>query len=349
MSKISYYGKASGTSFCQEALAKISPKKTPLRLVPEENEYDEFATRIEALLKDGWTKVGYIPKGKNQEINKFLKDGGEVAIECSDVTGGTDEHPTLGLNYGITYGDDSAIDPADMRDMECQDVVFGDDDYIFFDVKEHKAYDKDGHELLSGSRAEKQLRPEVDLTYPAKAMSKTTGVKSEDILALWDHNRDLSADFGTLVHAALEHYLRYAPVMRKIDENKEREHTAKNWMPDYLGDIVDKFIETSGLKEHPFVEARIKCGRRTGIVDCLLVNPEEGTFSIWDYKVTKELKEVKYTGLGKHMKYTVQQNFYREIIEDVTNYTCSEMLLWQWDGEKWSSHALEKVDLGEYA
>lgn len=325
----------------------MKPGKTPMRAVAEpENPYDKYAVRIEALLADGWELVGYIAKGKNQELQKALLEGQEVSIGCTAITG--EDKETLGCNITVTYGDDSAIDPADMRDMERQDVLFGDDDYIYFDEKEHKAYDKDGHELLSGSRAEKQLRPEVDLTYPAKAMSKTTGVKPEDIMALWDHNRDLSADFGTLVHAALEHYLRYAPVMRKIDENKERTHTAKNWMPDYLGDIVDKFVAASGLKDCQYVEARIKCGRRTGIVDCLLVNPVEGTFSIWDYKVTKELKEVKFNGLGKYMKYTVQQNFYREIIEDVTSYTCAEMLLWQWDGEKWTSHALERVGLEKF-
>lgn len=344
MSKISYYGKASGTSFCQEALAKISPKKTLLRLVPEENEYDEFATRIDALLKDGWTKVGYIPKGKNQEINKFLKDGGEVAIECSDITGGTDEHPTLGLNYGITYGDDSAIDPADMRDLERQNVVFGDAEYVYFDTVNHKAYDELGHELLSGSRAEHLFLPDLDLRYAAKALSKSTGAKVDDIMALWDIKRDLAADQGTLIHEALEKYLKYSPVMRQIDENKEREHTAKNWMPEAIGEIVDKFVEASGLKECSNVEVRVKSGTRTGIIDCLLIDETSKRFTIYDYKITSEIKEVKYRVFGKKLKYEVQQNFYREILEDL-GYKCDGLYLWQWNGKEWSKHKLEIINV----
>lgn len=39
------------------------------------------------------------------------------------------------------------------------------------------------------------------------------------------------------------------------------------------------------------------------------------TFEIFDYKCIKELKNVDYKTYGVHSKYTLQQNFYAEILE----------------------------------
>lgn len=339
--RVSYYTKLAGTSFRQDALAKVKPGKTLMRAVAEpENEYDKYAVRIEALLSDGWELVGYIAKGKNKDIQAELLNGGIVSIECKDVTGG--DKATLGCNIGVTYGEgDSAIDPADMRDMLTQEVAYGDDEIIFFDKEKHKAYDRDGHELVSGSNFEKMFRQEPQLQYAARALSKSTGVQSSDIMDLWEHNRDLSADLGTLVHEALDYYYKYNDAMRKIDENKEREHTAKNWMPDYLGDIVDKFVKASGITLAE-TEIRIKMGRRTGIVDNLARTDEGLTLN--DYKIVKELKDVKYEGVGKELKYSLQQNFYRDILEDF-GLRIDKMYLWQYDGEKWSRHELKRINV----
>lgn len=340
--KTSYFTKLSGTSFEQASLAQVKPGSTKLRLVPRpDNEYDKFAVEVQALLDSGWSKIGWIQKGKNEEIQKHLLDGFEVKVECTEVTGADKE--TLGCNVSIEY-DDSGLDPADMRDFERQNVVFGDAEYVYFDTVNHKAYDKLGHELLSGSRAEHLFLPDLDLRYAAKALSKSTGAKVDDIMALWDIKRDLAADQGTLIHEALEKYLKYSPVMKQIDENKEREHTAKNWMPEVIGEIVDKFVEASGLKECSNVEVRVKSGTRTGIIDCLLIDEVSKRFTIYDYKVTSEIKEVKYRVFGKKSKYTIQQNFYREILEDL-GCKCDGLYLWQWDGKEWSKHKLEIINV----
>ena len=158
--KVSYYTKLSGTSFRQDAVAELAKAKSPiLRLVPEpENEYDEYAVKVEAMLSDGWSQIGYIQRGKNQEIQKRLLEGLDVAITLSAVTG--EDKATLGVNVAIEWEDDSGIDPADMRDFEVQDVFIGDDDAVYFDTINHKAYDKNGKELLSGSNAEKMFLEE---------------------------------------------------------------------------------------------------------------------------------------------------------------------------------------------
>lgn len=342
--KISYYTKLSGTSFRQDAIAALAKVKEPLlRLVPEpENEYDEYAVRVDAMLQEGWAQIGYIQRGKNQDIQKRLLSGLDVSISLSAITG--EDKKTLGVNVAIGWNDDSGIDPADMRDFVRQKVFIGDAEYVWFDTVNHKTYDENGKELLSGSNAEKMFAEQFDPKYPAKAIAKKTGTKPDDIVSIWEVKRDLSADYGTVIHEALEKYLRYAKVLRKVDENSEREHSAKNWMPEAIGEVVDKFVEASGIESADNVEVRIKHGNRTGIVDLLVLNGKE--FTLFDYKVMPEVKSVKYKVFGKMQKYTIQQNYYREIIED-NGYTCKGMFLWNWDGTKWSKLKVSKIKVKE--
>ena len=338
--KVSYFTKLSGTSFRQDVIKDLKVG-TPLRAVAEpDNEYDKYAVRVDALMEDGWKQIGYFQKGKNQHISEALQSGISVKVGCSEITGV--DKDTMGVNVSVEYEeDDSGIDPADMRDMEKQKVIIGDDDYVYFDTVNHKAFDKNGHELLSGSRAEKIFAPEFDPRYPAKAVAKSTGTTFDDVISIWENNRDLSSAYGTLIHESLEKYLKYAPVLRKIDENKEREHTAKNWMPEALGEIVDKFVATSGIKESDNVEVRIKHGTRTGIVDLLLLDGKE--FTLMDYKIMPKVKEVKYKVFGKETKYTIQQSFYADIIEDC-GYKCRGIFLWNWDGKDWKKIPLKRVN-----
>jgi len=340
--KVSYYTKLAGTSFRQDVIKDLK-ERCPIRAVAEpENEYDKFAVRVEAMTEDGWKQIGYIKKGSNEQIQSRLLGGLDVNLTLTAITG--EDKDTLGVNIAVEW-DDSGLDPADMRDFEQQKVIYGDDDYIWFDSVNHKAYDKNGRELLSGSNAEKMFIEPFDPHYPAKALAKSTGTKAEDIVAMWENNRDLSADLGTLIHAALEKYMLYAPVMREIDANKEREHTAKNWMPDYLGEIVDRFVKATGIEECKTVEVRIKHDTRTGIIDLLLMR-DDGYFIIIDYKCMPEIKTVKYKGFGKGMKYQIQQNFYREILEDC-GYKCEGMFLWNWTGEKWQKIEVPKINVKE--
>lgn len=335
--RTSYYTKLTGTSFRQKELAKVKPGVTKLRCVPRpDNEYDEFAVEVQALLDEGWVQIGWIKKGTNALLQRELINGNLVDIECTQITG--ENKDTLGCNVSIAYGEDDSVD---LTKLEKQEVIFGDSKYIYFDEYNHRAYDEDGHLLVSGSQVEHQFAPEVNLEYPAKALSKSCGVKKEDIILCWDHNRDLAADFGTVVHKALQYYYQTKDVLEKIDSNREREHTAKNWMPEYLGSVVDSFVKTSQLQS-ALTEVRVKHGTLTGIIDNLVVEGNE--FTIYDYKVTKEIKDIKYKKFGSKKKYTVQQNVYRHILESL-GMKCKGMYLWQWDNHKWTKHELERIDI----
>lgn len=340
--KHSYYTKLTGVSFRQKEVAQLKPGKTPLRVLAiDDNEYDQYACEVQALLGDGWTQIGWIAKGSNVEIHKFLKDGGVVNIECKDVTG--EDKATLGVNVAIEYGEDEAVE---LSSLEKQPVDFGDTKFVYFDESTHRAYDPEGRVLQSGSETEHKHAPSVDLSYAAKAIAKRTGLRVDDITSVWDAKAEMSCAYGTALHRAIELRLLYLDVMDELDEYKKRSHSAENWMPAYIGDAVDQLVHLlddakySGLEKHS--EARLKFGNLTGIADLILMNPD-GEFRLVDFKTNLEIKSIKYD-FGTKKEYTVQQNQYRTIMEHL-GYKCLSMELFHWTGYKWEVIPLDRVDL----
>lgn len=345
--KLSYFTKLSGTSFRQEEIKKLT-EKTKVRVVPRpDNEYDQYAVEVQALLQDGWTQIGWIPKGKNVDMAMALGEGLSVDVSISSISGGTKGAETLGVNVGVTYGVDDSVDVSTLSKVK---VDYGDDDYIYFDEENHRAYNKDGKELLSGSRLESKYHPEVDFRYPAKAIAKKTGVFESDIMDMWDIKRDLSAEHGTMVHKALEVCHIYLNKIDKMDDMLEEDKRFERILPSDLAIIVDEYFKfrekiTPGFLKHLIkVEARIKYEGLTGIVDN--IEWTDDGFYIYDYKVTSEVKQIKF-GTFKDYKYTLQQNLYRYILEKVTGKKCLGMNLLVWDGVMWKAVELNRIDVEE--
>lgn len=342
--KHSYYTKLTGVSFRQKEVAKVKPGKTPLRVLAiDDNEYDQYACEVQALLDDGWTQIGWIAKGSNKDIHDFLKAGGVIKIECKDITG--EDKDTLGVNVSIEYGENDSVD---LSTLEKQTVDFGDTEFIYFGARDHLTYDQDGRLLQSGSDSEHKYAGEADLSYAAKAIAKKTGLLVDDITSVWDAKAELSCSYGTLLHRAIELRLKYLDVMDELDEFKKRDHSAENWMPDCVGNAVDRLEER--LHANPIysaytfhTESRLKFGNLTGIADLILMKPD-GAFRLIDFKTNQQIKNVKYEQFGTKKQYTVQQNHYRTILEHL-GYKCESMELYHWDGKDWNVIPLERIDL----
>lgn len=336
--KHSYYTKLTGTSFHQEEILKMEDK-TPLRCIPRpDNEYDPNAVEVQALLGKEWKQIGWIAKGQNEDIHKELLAGKTVTIVCSGITGA--DQKTRGVNVGIEYGEGDS--ETDIRSLPKQICLFGDEPFVFWSEADHKAYDQKGNELYSGSKIEKAGFKEFDPTYPAKALAKKTGHKAEDIAEAWRWNGDASSRYGTLIHNALEHWCLFQEMAMDIDEAMGRTPGPHNWMPDDLADIVDAFYNHLGNHGNLIPEARIKWKKYTGICD--LIEERDDGFIIHDYKIVRELKEIKYPCLGeKRMKYTLQQNCYRYILEQATGRQVLSMQLHQFN-RNWHRYTIETVD-----
>ena len=213
-----------------------------------------------------------------------------------------------------------------------------------FDVANHVYYDEDGNQMISGSVYEEQFSPQANFSYAAKAMAKSTGIKADDILALWDENRDLSASYGTLIHKGLETYFKNYELMIRLDTHKARAHTATTYMPQAVGSIVDKYI---ALKPDDFparcsAEVFVRHGNRCGFVD--LIEETDAGLVTHDYKFINQLKQVKYQKYGLHDKYTLQQNFYREVIE-ANGHTVVDMVLDTFVDGGWDEVPVKRIKL----
>ena len=351
MRKFSYYTKLSGTSFRQEEIKKLK-EKTKLRVVPRpDNEYDQYAVEVQALLKDGWTQIGWIPKGQNVDMAMLLGEGGSVDISLSSITGGTEEHPTMGVNVAVEYGVD---DSADISTAKPEKVIYGDDDIIYFDEASHNAYDKKGRLLLSGSRFENKYSPDFDPKYPAKAIAKKSGLLYGDVINMWEEKKNIAASYGTLVHKALEVAHNYRELILQMDENLGEEKRFTRLFPNDIAHVVRSYFiyrqkTTPGFLKHEIeTEVRVKVDMLTGIIDNL--EWTDDGFYIYDYKITEKIKNVKYLGVSSTFtakKYTLQQNFYRHILEQATGKKCLGMALVVWDGAEWSTEQIEKLDIKE--
>lgn len=336
--KINYFTKAAGTTFDgrQDIIAKLEPN-SKLKLRREaDNQYDDKAIAIDALVGGKWVCIGYIAKEKNETLSKELDSGTKAAVTLKDITGGED-----GKNYGVNIAIEYEQGSNTKLTRLIPDIGVG---YVMFDELNHVYYDEDGNQMLSGSVFEAEHSPQVNFSYAAKAMGKSTGIKPDEILALWDDNRDLSADYGTLVHKGLETYFKNHELMTRLDEHKDRPHTATTYMPQAVGHIVDKFL---ALHEDDFAsrcsaEVFVRHEGRCGFVD--LIEQTDGGLVTHDYKFIKQLKQVKYKNYGLHDKYSLQQNFYREVIE-ANGHTVKDMVLDTYVDGGWNAVPVKRIKL----
>ena len=333
--QISYHTKAVGVTFegRQEVLATLKPT-TPLRLVREpENEYDPNAVAIEANV-DGWKPVGYIAANNNTTLAKEMDGGTSTKVSVSSITGGDEKN--YGLNILISY----RATNLNLKRL-IPDIGTG---YVMFDEANHAYYDEEGNQMISGSLFEKAHKPVANLFFPAKATAKAIDCKPNQVTDLWNLHGELAMQYGTLIHKGLEVYFDNSKLMKKIDQNKDRVHHPSNFMPHAIGHIVSQYINSKDKDFHGKVQPElfVRAGNRCGYVDLL----EEATTGhiLHDYKFIKELKVVNYKGYGKYNDYTLQQNFYREILED-NGLTIKKMVLDTYSNNVWSEVPVELVKL----
>ena len=337
--RISYFTKAVGVTFedRQSSIARMpATAKLKLRREPN-NEYDANAIAIDSLIDNEWLPIGYIAKEKNKRLAEEMDKGTKVKVSLSEVTGGIDDK-ALGVNIAIEY------EHAGETQLEEIIPVIG-TGYVMFDRVNHIYFDEEGNQMISGSKYEDMYSPDVDFSYAAKAMSKSTGIKPDMILDLWKENGNLSAEYGTAMHQGMEMYFKSHQLMKQLDGAKERPHTATTYMPQAVGEVVDQYIadRDEGFADRCSPEVFVRYGNRCGYVD-LIEQDDKQVIDLHDYKFIKQLKRVKYQHYGTHNKYTLQQNFYREIIE-ANGYKVRSMTLDIYKDGSWEKSPVERIKL----
>ena len=331
-----YYDKLAGTSFRQKEIDALTGDED-LRLIAEpDNKYDASAVRCEA----NGVLIGYIPKGHNKEICDTILRGGEVKIDEWTITGGVD-----GKNYGVNVHIVMPVE-AQLKRMKEVKPVYG-DGIVLFDEKNHHYFNENGERMLSGSTFEESQVNSPDLSFAAKGLARSTGIDQHTIEEWWDFHGEMSRDLGTIVHRSLEFYINNRVELDTY--MRVRETTDKgmaNFLPVSIANIVGDYLKFN--KEgvaNAEAEVFVRYGNECGFIDQLRHNAD-GTLSIIDYKITKGISKVKTNDFGTIQKYTLQQNFYRSILE-ANGEIVRDMTLHVYNGDKWSGVSLKRLDLSK--
>lgn len=166
--------------------------------------------------------------------------------------------------------------------------------YLWFNKDTHTYTNDAGEVYLSGSVYAHQDDKPFDVEKISEAMAKRDGTNATDLRAMWGMKRDISAGFGTALHAAVE-------LAQKYDEV----HTHP-----VLKSAVDGFL---GAHKGEVAELEIFVAdheaKRCGQIDRLLIiDANKKLCRVQDVKTDADLK--------KNMPaYKKQLTFYTEIME----------------------------------
>lgn len=217
-----------------------------------------------------------------------------------------------------------------------------------FDPVGHR-YSYKGKPLMGATTFLKKFVKEFDSRAIAQTCEKSWGIPAAEIESLWEGNKNLATDFGSVVHKALEHYF----------ESKDAGFDDDKAMPKHpiLKGIITSFLEASTkdkgkIMSEVFV-TDIK-NDRCGQIDRLLVLDEKKKICrIQDYKVNVGSEEVSnknkllapYDKLpaNKLSKYQLQLNYYAQILESA-GWTVQGLDVYVYEDE-WKIYTLDRISI----
>lgn len=190
---------------------------------------------------------------------------------------------------------------------------------IDYDEVNH-VYSWNGEKYLSGSEFAKKGQKPFDTTAISSKMATTHKVKAQDIADVWKMNSELSRDFGTVIHKALEMYGKY----RALAEGMEKEYHISSHP--LLKVAVESFYagREKEIAEYEVLVVDHKT-KRAGTIDRLLITAPN-TCEIQDYKITTK-DDKQY--------WTDQLGFYKGILE-ANGWTVTAKTIFKYNG-KWEA------------
>lgn len=227
--------------------------------------------------------------------------------------------------------------------------------FVDFDPIEH-VYTYEGKKLESASGYTAKYGSKFAGEAIAAKCEKSWGVKKKDILAMWEGNRDVAADFGTALHKALEHYFNFKSMGETIMENTDKEENPALPNHPFLREIIDDFellpLEEGELVNEVFL-TDIK-NMRCGFADRLMIlDKKKKVCRVQDYKINVDAEEesskhklkAPYNELPKNKisKYQVQMSFYADLLEK-SGWTVEGLDVFVYE-DKWTFYELEVLDI----
>jgi hypothetical protein len=238
-----------------------------------------------------------------------------------------EEAMNLGLAQMKAVWDRAAEKPLLIRDMDHRGstlmgkdlVCWASGTRVNFEPVNHVYDSGDGRKWLSGSTFAGKFKGHFNAPIVAGKMAAKHDVDPQEIVSMWELNRDASSTVGSSVHMALQLRGQYANLSRAVKDGSLESATTKNPI---LIPIVDAFFAT---REHEdaryevFVADPVRA--HCGFIDRLVI--EDDGLIVEDYKTNSELFKsetirVPFKGKVPNTKlgaYWLQLSFYARILE----------------------------------
>lgn len=222
---------------------------------------------------------------------------------------------------------------------------------VLFDPEAHAYSTGDGHPWLSGSAFADKFISQFDSELIAGKSASKHGVEATDLLDMWALNAQVSRDFGTSLHGALQLRGEYAQLSRAVKDGALDAALTKNPV---LRPIVEAFFDAERDEEIAAYEVFVAdpVGHRCGQIDRLVVDAD-GVF-IEDYKTNTDLSKretikppfkglVPNTQLGA---YWLQLSFYAHILQS-HGKNVKGLRVHYWTGAEWITYSSQVIDITE--
>jgi hypothetical protein len=161
------------------------------------------------------------------------------------------------------------------------------------------------------------------------------GVDAEALRDVWKLNGDISNQFGSAIHSALELYHRHHALGSAVSEKQGTEVNYVLPKNKFIRDAVLSFVDKFGVDGLSEVLVSDVANKMAGTIDRLQVTGDKRC-RIGDYKTNNDLDKKKIT------KYGLQLNFYAQILKN-HGWTVEGLDLFHFGDDGWTKHELEMV------
>lgn len=231
---------------------------------------------------------------------------------------------------------------------------------VAFDPVNHKYYNKEGKQYLSGSTFAHKYQHDFDQKKTFENMlAKNPDLDTEAVAKLWEIKGEASTSFGTAIHAALEMYGKYRELGIELGKNKKPVvNTALHDHP-IIKPIVERFFRNRE-KENAMYEVFVAddelmwCGQ---IDRLLIVDEKKKICRIQDYKTNVDVNKKGFNGKllapfddmvdTPLSGYWLQLSFYARLMQK-SGWTVEGLDVLHLDGDEWVTYTREVIDLTDF-
>lgn len=193
--------------------------------------------------------------------------------------------------------------------------------------------------LKGGTTFIKRFYKPFDTDQVSRQCSRYWGVSAGEISDLWESNGKVAGDFGSAIHAALEHYINFEALGKKITDTRKaagKDETENYAMPKHpvLKEIIQSLNKLTKKLDKKYKVKKIVAEALItdsatgwgGLVDRLaIIDVKKKIARVQDYKVnigaeeivahSKPLPPFDHLPANKLTKYALQMSFYAALLE----------------------------------